>query len=164
MTNDNSNLDNSTVDDYYRRHLSEEAAGLYEQHDKESLRRKIKRKAGFKDTPGAPDKEVLNSVYAFLTGEFAVSPPYSLHRYDAPAFKPASRIRQMIADEIGWLIPEDPVGDSEKEGYPPFNRNGDQFTKYALAELCQEMIDRGDQREWMENLNEPKLGEEATEA
>lgn len=90
-------------------------------------------------------KTALNSVYAYLTGEFYY-PRWASHRPDSKEFAPRDKVLCKVAREaeIGTLGDEDSDSDWRKhyEDAP-----GD-FRKSDLHDLLDELKSRGDQRDW----------------
>lgn len=81
-------------------------------------------------------KDTLNSVYAALTGEYAV-PKRDLHRPNSPEFRDRRTILRMVVVEAGIGSPEDEWSVPEDE---PSHLRRDE-----LQTLREEMADRGNQ-------------------
>lgn len=95
------------------------------------LRAEVQSRAGVNELSySAFTKSTLNSVYAYLTGEFYIKPDHiHLSRSDdrADVLEAVAR----AAEIEDWL--DDPVA---------------QFNKDHIESLLEEMNERGDQREW----------------
>lgn len=105
------------------------------------LRGKIARRAAVTTNWATPlDWNTLNSVYAYLTGEFYV-PKSASHRPNHPDYKPRDDILLAVVHEaeIGELSDE---WSAAVDGQPQGLR------KDELLELDRTMADRGDQRDW----------------
>lgn len=156
------NVDPADANEYYQRHLSEKGQELLDAHTQEELCQQICRRAAFRfKGKRSIRKEVVNAVHAYLFGSPAV-PYMAVHRQDHPDYEDAQTIRQMVADRIGWCVP-DPEDVHPEAGWPPFDRDGDRFTSYGLAEILAEMKERGDQRPWAVGRGNVKTDEELLE-
>lgn len=84
----------------------------------------------------------LNSVYAYLTGEFSVSPK----RVHGAGSKP----REDVARECGLGDWAEKFSDWEETGsWGEDNESMPTFTKDDLESILAEMDKRGDQRDWV---------------
>lgn len=105
------------------------------------LRGTIARKAGKRTNWSTPlDKPTLNSVYAYLTGEF-YTPKRALHDPDHYHFEPRAALLVGVVHEAGIGEPEDEWSFSRAD-------QPDALRKPELRALHREMSERGDQRDW----------------
>jgi|APHM01.1.fsa_nt_gi hypothetical protein len=115
--------------------------GADEEHTKQGLRQRIGVDAGYNYHGNARlPKAVLNSVYAYLTGEF-LYPPRVTHDEEASKYVPKQAALQAVLKEAGVL--DDPDEWVTRSGNFPRGMRRDE-----LVELCREMEDRDDQRDW----------------
>lgn len=107
------------------------------------LRHKIAVKVGVLENPETPlSKKTLNSVYAWLTGEFHY-PREARNRPDHPDFVPRQRVLEAVVYEAGLGEPQDRWSRGNNARLP------DGLRKHELYGLMQEMYERADQRdEW----------------
>jgi hypothetical protein len=85
------------------------------------------------------DKRTLNSVHAYLTGEF-YTPPAALNTPDSPDFEPRADIMAAVVAESDIADPELWAG----EGGPAPRG----FRSHELVALIEELNERGDNRSW----------------
>jgi len=111
------------------------------------LRGVVARKTGVRTDWSTPlDKETLNSVYAYLSGEFAV-PKTALHKPQHPDFEDREHILWAVVSAAGIGGPEDDWSQSTE--YTP-----NSLRKDELKELIAAMNERGDRRDWANHNNE----------
>jgi len=102
------------------------------------LRGSIAVEAGKKTNWETPlTKETLNSVYAYLTGEYVI-PKRALHNPDHPAFRP----RQYI---LSTVVFEAAIGEPQDEWSPVGGSQPTELRRDELQTLREEMDSRGNQ-------------------
>lgn len=115
------------------------------------LRLAIARRAGTRTTDSCGlDKNTLNSVYAYLTGEFYL-PRYTYHRPEHPEFVSRKKVLYAVAheaevDTLGADVAEDE--DVESDWARPLEAAPRELRRADLYDLLTEMKQRDDQREW----------------
>jgi hypothetical protein len=86
------------------------------------------------------DKRTLNSVHAYLTGEF-YTPPGALNTPESPDFEPRADIMVAVAAEADIADPESWAVDGE-------STMPKGFRSHELVALIEELKERGDRRSW----------------
>lgn len=105
------------------------------------LRQKIAVKVGRRTNPDTPlEKRVLNSVHAYLTGDFYY-PPASENKPDHHAFESAAETLRAVVVVAEMGEPDDDWSMGLEE-QPGGLRRGE------LAELVRKMDEEGDHRDW----------------
>ena len=107
------------------------------------LRQKIAVQVGCRTQAHTPlDKSTLNSIYAYLTGEFAY-PRRARHRVNHPAYCPRHEVLRGVVIEAGLGEPEDGWSASVA-GNPRALRRDE------LLKLAEHLRDTEDKRTWMQ--------------
>lgn len=109
------------------------------------LRARIAYKAGMRRRPDSPlTMSTLNSVHAYLTGEFAVRP--------AVINTPKSPGREKLREEMAVLVYNESDGQHMDEYVPSTDEGGEinprAFRRSELEGIFRQMITTDDQREW----------------
>jgi len=107
-------------------------------------RGRIAKLVGCKTSWDSPlDKRTLNSVYAYLTGEF-FCPRAALHKPDDPRFESKTEIQVAICVEADIGEPDRWIANG-----PRPTPQG--FRSAELAALIETLTERGDQRSWTDS-------------
>lgn len=123
----------------------------YERFRVRQLRGRIGMKVGTNEgiSRNPLKKPTLNSLYAYLTGEFFVSPQVM----GTPLSPDRESIMRAVADEAD-IITYDPVSPTPPKGVDPEDDDVDRpagirpFHKPELIDLCRALDKRDDKREW----------------
>lgn len=95
----------------------------------------IARRAGYSPpTNGYLEVGLLNSIHAYLTGEFAEKPKF--------VGKPQGKSLQDYRRDVAVA--------ADLSGYPTAEGKGRRFRRDELATILQAMLESGDQRSWVQ--------------